>query len=117
MQLKIDKVNVFEIHCFVQNPYGKEHAFVYPICKDNNPLWRKKVIKEDLEDALNKKKKIDVIKARKPINKIKEKIGIIEVDLHIKELLDSTTGMSNRDILTYPMDTFRKVIETNKNKL
>ena len=99
VELKIDTVKFFKLHCFVSNPYFEEHAIVYPVCKDDNPLGSVKVIKEDLEDALNEKKKIDIIKARKPINKIKEKNGIIEVDLHINELLDSTTGMSNRDIL------------------
>lgn len=42
---------------------------------------------------------------------------LLEVDLHINELLESTKGMSNGEMLTYQLDTFRKVlIENQKNK-
>lgn len=41
---------------------------------------------------------------------------IIEVDLHIGELLDDTRGMSNSEILNYQLDKFREVMEQYKNK-
>jgi len=41
---------------------------------------------------------------------------IIEVDLHINQLLDSTTGMSNTDIVNVQLEKFRKTIEENKSK-
>ena len=42
--------------------------------------------------------------------------GIIEIDLHIGELLDDTHGMSNSEILNYQLDKFREVLEQYKNK-
>lgn len=39
---------------------------------------------------------------------------LLEVDLHINELLETTKGMSNGDMLEYQLDTFRKVLDTNK---
>ncbi len=39
---------------------------------------------------------------------------ILEVDLHIHELLETTSGMSNSEILEYQLDKFRKVLEENK---
>ena len=36
---------------------------------------------------------------------------IIEIDLHISELLDDTRGMSNSEILNYQLDKFREVME------
>lgn len=42
--------------------------------------------------------------------------GIIEIDLHIGELLDDTKGMSNSEILNYQLDKFREVLEQYKNK-
>jgi hypothetical protein len=40
---------------------------------------------------------------------------IIEVDLHINELLDTVSGLSNADILNYQMTRFRDVLEENKD--
>ncbi len=39
---------------------------------------------------------------------------LLEVDLHIHELLESTQGMSNGDMLEYQLDTFRKVLKENQ---
>lgn len=40
--------------------------------------------------------------------------SMLEIDLHIDSLLDSTAGMSSGDMLEYQMDHFRKVMEENK---
>lgn len=40
---------------------------------------------------------------------------VLEVDLHINELLESTKGMTAGEMLEYQMDTFRKILEENKN--
>ena len=44
------------------------------------------------------------------------KNGIVEIDLHIGELLDDTCGMSNSEILNYQLDKFREVMEQYKKK-
>jgi hypothetical protein len=41
---------------------------------------------------------------------------IIEVDLHINQLLDTTQGLSNADMLQYQLDKFHAVISENKNR-
>lgn len=40
--------------------------------------------------------------------------GIIEVDLHINELLESTVGMDNTAMLKYQLSVFKKVMDTYK---
>ena len=40
--------------------------------------------------------------------------GIIEVDLHINELLETTAGMDNAAILKYQLSVFRKTMDTYK---
>ena len=42
--------------------------------------------------------------------------GIVEIDLHINELLDDTRGMSNAEMLNYQLDKFREVMEQYKKK-
>ena len=41
---------------------------------------------------------------------------VIVVDLHVNEVLDTTTGLSAGDILNYQLDVFRKTLEENKQK-
>ena len=53
--------------------------------------------------------------AKQPQQK-KVKDDIMEVDLHAHELLDTTAGMSNSEILNYQLDVFRKTLEECKNK-
>jgi len=48
--------------------------------------------------------------------KVKLQSDIIEVDLHIHELVDITTGLSNADMLQLQLDKFHAVIDENKNR-
>lgn len=43
---------------------------------------------------------------KKPTNS-----AILEIDLHITELLDNTNGLSNADMLTYQLGKFREVMD------
>ena len=40
--------------------------------------------------------------------------NVVEVDLHIDSLLDTTAGMENKDMLEYQLDVFRKTMEEYK---
>ncbi len=64
------------------------------------------------------KKPADERQERQPARKAeKQKSDIIEVDLHITELLDDTNGLSNKDMLECQMKEFRRVMDENlKNK-
>ena len=41
---------------------------------------------------------------------------VIEVDLHINSLLDTTAGMSNADMLSHQMEVFHRILAENKNR-
>ena len=70
---------------------------------------------EDIKDALLQKKEPEPQMAKQPQPK-KVKSEIVEIDLHAHELLDTTAGMSNSEILNYQLDVFRKTLEEYKNK-
>ena len=60
-------------------------------------------------------------KARRPVVKHQpeqqhKKGEIIEVDLHIDELLDSTSGLSNSEMLDVQLSEFRRVMVENANR-
>jgi hypothetical protein len=43
-------------------------------------------------------------------------MNTIEVDLHIRSLLDTLSGLNNADILDYQLDAFQKAFEKNKKR-
>lgn len=58
-----------------------------------------------------KEEKRPRIELKKP-----NKAEILEVDLHMDNLLDTTAGMSNADMVDYQISVFHKILEENKNK-
>jgi hypothetical protein len=82
------------------------------------------IIKNELEkkmDLLTEKETNDIIREKErgdqgPLKaKRKSTPELLEVDLHINELIDSVAGLSNSEILQIQMDKFHTVMEENKN--
>ncbi len=114
VELRIDTVKFYKLHAFRENDYFDENALVYYITRNDIPERDMLVNAGDLENALREKERI--YNNRRPrIQKIekKDKNEIIEVDLHINQLLDSTAGMSNADILEYQLKKFNEVMTEN----
>lgn len=114
VELKLDTVKFYKLHSFRSNEYFDDSAILYPIVKDNVIQKQLQVSPVELESALKEKKAEDGRPVLKAARKHKIKNGIVEVDLHIDELLDSTAGMSNADMLTYQLDAFHKTISDFK---
>lgn len=119
VELRIDTVKFYKLHTFSASDFFKEPALIYDIVANDIPAKQVYVSAEELQEALLQKKSIDKPKSQ-PIVKTNPghsgKSDIIEVNLHIEELLDDTHGMSNSEILNYQLDKFREVIEANKHK-
>lgn len=101
------------------NKFFRDNAF-----KSNDFFDRKavliSVIKNELErrlESLSKKETQQIIKEKeakteKTVSSKKQKRpDIIEVDLHIHELLDDTRGLSNSEMLKIQLDKFHEVME------
>ena len=80
------------------------------------PVKQVYVSAEELKEALIQKKTADTPSKPQTVIKRGGKNGIVEIDLHIGELLDDTCGMSNSEILNYQLDKFREVMEQYKKK-
>jgi hypothetical protein len=113
-ELRIDTVKFYKLHAFQENDYFDENALVYYITRNDIPERDMLINAGDLENALREKERIDNYR-RPRIQKIekKDKNEIIEVDLHIDQLLDSTAGMSNADMLEYQLKKFNEVMTEN----
>jgi len=116
VEIRIDTVKFYKLHTFRQTDFFKTPALMYDVVKNDLPAKQVYVSAEDLQDALMKKKTVEHPSAPRTIVKRGGKNEIIEVDLHIGELLDDTHGMSNREMLNYQLDKFREVMEQYKNK-
>ena len=115
VELRIDTVKFYKLHSFKENDYFEDDAQVYYITRKDIPERDMLISNEDIQKIIREKEG----PSRRPrIQRIakKEKDDILEVDLHINELLDTTAGMSNKEMLDYQMSKFREVMNENKNK-
>ncbi|MDE7385532.1 MAG: DUF2027 domain-containing protein [Muribaculaceae bacterium] len=118
VEYNFDATRLFKLHCFHDNPYFDTPVIAYDIVKDDRPQRQHTVDSGQLEKALKQKKAID----RKPVvkrqlKKSEKRNGdIIEVDLHIHELIDNTNGLSAADMLNLQIDEFRRVMDENLRK-
>lgn len=109
VELHLDTVKFYKQHCFMKNDYFEEEALIYPIIRQDVPEKELLVSASELQEALQQKAREDR-RAPQTLVKKKEDSSVLEVDLHITELLDSTTGLSNADMLTYQLDKFHEVL-------
>ncbi len=116
VNLKINAVKFYKLHSFTTNDYFDEPALLIDITSEKeNEVENKKLAEispEEIKQAMFQKEDT----GRPRIVKRKESPEVIEVDLHINELLDSTAGMSNGEMLQCQLDKFHAVIAENKNR-
>lgn len=115
VELRLDTVKFYKLHTFRESVYFEEPALLYDIIRDDIPVKQVFVSAEDIQEALLQKKNVDRPKSQ-PIVKQPVKNEIIEIDLHANELLDTTVGMNNAEILNYQLDRFREIMEQYKSK-
>jgi hypothetical protein len=104
----------FRDSSFQANDFFYEKAVLLPLVKNELEQKLQNLTREETQIILEQKGEFNSVK---PKAKPKKKPDIIEVDLHIHELLDDTKGLSNADMLKIQMDRFHSVmIENIKNK-
>ena len=116
VEVRIDTVKFYKLHTFQMTDFFDTPALMYDVVKNDFSSKQVYVSAEELQDALMQKKTVESSSKPQTIVKRGGKNEIIEVDLHIGELLDDTRGMSNSEILGYQLDKFREVMEQYKNK-
>ncbi len=116
VEIRIDTVKFYKLHTFQSTDFFETPALVYDIIKNDFPIKQVYVSAEELQDALMEKKVTEAPATPQTLIKRGGKNEIIEIDLHIGELLDDTHGMGNSEILNYQLDKFREVLEKYKSK-
>lgn len=119
VECRIDGTKFYKMHCFHENMYFDNPVIAFDIVKNDVPQRTMVIDSSMLEQAMKEKRAADKPQ-RRPVAKHEpsaKKGEIIEVDLHIGELLDSTAGLSNKEMLDVQLAEFRKTLDANlKNK-
>ncbi|MGL5938721.1 MAG: DUF2027 domain-containing protein [Phocaeicola sp.] len=112
-EIRIHTVKFYKLHSFQKSIYFTSPALVYDVMKLHTETKALVVTSEEVKEALLSKE----IPQRKPnYHSSQIKGGVLEIDLHAHELLESTAGMSNGAILEYQIAYFHKILEEQKSK-
>lgn len=113
---RIDTTKFFKLHCFRDSVYFDSPVLELEIVKNDVPYKRLSLKNQDfLKREEQRKRNTDRRMAvRKPVMKKARKNGdLIEVDLHITELIDDMRGLSSADMLNLQIDHFRHIMDEN----
>lgn len=110
---RIDNTKFFKLHCFKNNPYFDQPVIAIDIVKDDRQVTAMTIDARQLEAALREKHDTRPVQRKVSKPTANRKSEIIEVDLHIENLLDTTKGLSRADMLNRQVDEFRKVMDAN----
>lgn len=110
VDIHIDTVKFYKLHSFKENDYFEDEAIVYPVVRRDLAEKELTISAKEIEEAIKQKERPRI----QPIEK-KEKKSILEIDLHITELLDNTNGLSSSDMLEYQIKKFNEVMEESKH--
>jgi hypothetical protein len=109
---RIDTVKFYKLHSFQDNQYFEDKAMLLWICKNDKPEQTLNIDASELMTAM--KSKGDVRQPIKPKDKQNLPNSILEIDLHANELLDTTSGLNNSEIIRIQLDKFHQVLKENQ---
>lgn len=112
VEYRLDTTKFFKLHCFHNNVYFDTPVIAIDIVKNDIPLRSMVIDSRGLEDAMNAKKNLKN-ENKKTQNVPSLRPQTIVVDLHINELLDTTAGLSNSDMLNVQLREFNRVMSDN----
>lgn len=114
VELRIDGVKFYKLHSFRENDFFDDEALIYPIVMNDAAERELLISATDIQEAMTQKTAVDFPK-RQAVRKIPKANPIVEVDLHINQLLDTTVGMDNTDMLNYQLNKFHETLKTYKD--
>ncbi len=115
VQWRLDTTKFCKLHCFHPNTYFEEPVIACDITVKGQPMHRRQLPDAKTIEEGIRQKKADTRPDRRPVSKrsTPNPDGPLVVDLHIDELVDSTRGLSNADMLNLQVDKFREVMDAN----
>ncbi len=113
VDVQLNPVKFYKLHSFQSNEYMNEEAMIVDLVNEKNKQRMENISAESIKQAMFEKN-MDTPKQPKQKSP-QSQSSVVEVDLHINALLDSTAGMERADMLQYQMDVFHKTLAEHKN--
>ena len=104
-EIRISPVKFFKASSFVKNNYFSTPALLIRLAENPLKAEMDKLTEKDFQQVTITKEPKREPTADAP------KSDLVEIDLHINQLLDDTRGLSNADMLKLQLDTFRKEMD------
>lgn len=130
---KLDLTKFHKFHCFRESKYFDTPVLEFPLVSAGESVTQLEIDAEKLEEGIMKSNDKNLVKElskkyKSESNQRKEvpgmvktspfkKLPLIEVDLHIGELMDTLTGMQPKDMLERQLDEVRKTMETHQKRI
>ena len=116
---KLDLSKFFKLHCFRPGIYFETPVMEISLVKDDKAQADSATMISDYAASMAKAETND--HASKKQNRGKELspyklLPLLEIDLHIDSLVDTTAGMENKDMLQLQLDTVRKTMKENSKR-
>jgi len=112
VDIKVDTTKFAKLHCFRPNPYFDVPVIAFDIVSNDKTTTDPTLDKAELT-AMISRQETPVKKEKIRTKKEAPKKDVIEVDLHIDELVDTTAGLTPADMLNLQIDKFCKVMNEN----
>ena len=110
-EVKINTVNLCKSGIYKHTRWFDSICIIRALDKEHLPATEE-IDEKQLTQAIREKKDTTPAPTPRPQKQI---VGnIVEIDLHCHELLETTAGMNNKDILEYQLEVFRKTMEEYK---
>ncbi len=104
-EIRISPVKFFKASSFVKNNYFSTPALLIRLTENPLKAVLNKLTEKDLQQVTLTKEPKKIVPTES------SKSDLVEIDLHIQQLLDDIRGLSNADILKLQIDTFHKEID------
>jgi hypothetical protein len=116
-KFKVNPVKFYKEKSFQPNSFFHQNALVYQISENILNTEIDKMTDDDLRKVIKtKEKQQPKLNLKKPVQP-----EIVEVDLHIHELIENTSGLTNKEILDLQMEKvereMRHAIETGSKRI
>ena len=118
---RLDLTKFFKLHCFRPGIYFDSPVMEIQLVKDDIATESSVLSLKSLEEFSETGARKPEVKGRKGETRGKELspykvLPLIEVDLHIDSLVDTTAGMENKDMLQLQLDTVRKTMKEHSKR-
>ena len=105
----ISSISLYKESNYKENEFFEKKAVIFKIDCDNFENELERITDDEIVHVKTYKDKKDISKAEKPANKQKSEIE--EVDLHIGEISDDYSGLSDGEKLNLQLNRFYSVID------